>query len=70
MTTTWFGKFGPQSPVDPEVDGIPTFYECGICNQYHPLNWDGDCRDDNNRLCADDLDEKYNGGWEEVEMPE
>ena len=25
------------------------FYECGICDQYHPWEWDGDCRDDANR---------------------
>ncbi len=25
-------------------------YECGICDCYHPWNWDGDCREDKNRF--------------------
>jgi hypothetical protein len=25
-------------------------YECGICDCYHPWDWDGDCRDDANRF--------------------
>jgi hypothetical protein len=25
-------------------------YECGICSCYHPWDWDGDCRDDKNRI--------------------
>lgn len=34
-----------------EVGGkAPIFYECGICGAYHPWEWDGDCRDDANRL--------------------
>lgn len=34
------------------------FYECGICDCYHPWEWDGDCRDDANRLheIPDDAD--------------
>lgn len=28
----------------------PIFYECGCCGAYHPWDWDGDCRDDANRL--------------------
>jgi len=24
-------------------------YECGICGAYHPWEFDGDCRDDDNR---------------------
>lgn len=49
----------------------PKFYECGICNCYHPADWDGDCRDDANRLNPDDLDQKYGlSGWEEVDMPD
>lgn len=35
-----------------------TGYECGICSQYHPATWDGDCRDDANRYPdPDDFDE-------------
>ena len=25
-------------------------YECGICSCYHPWDWDGDCREDANRM--------------------
>ncbi|KKN06546.1 hypothetical protein LCGC14_1076300 [marine sediment metagenome] len=25
-------------------------YECSICEAYHPWDWNGDCRDDANRL--------------------
>lgn len=46
------------------------FYPCGICNCYHPHDWDGDCRDDDNRFMMDELDKKYGwNGWEEVPMP-
>jgi len=48
----------------------PQFYECGICSCYHPANWDGDCRQDDTRFAADDLDKRYGlDGWEEVDMP-
>lgn len=30
-------------------------YECGICSCYHPWEFDGDCRDDANRI--NDADE-------------
>jgi hypothetical protein len=29
-------------------------YECGICNELHPWNWDGDCREDANRFSSAD----------------
>lgn len=29
-------------------------YECGICGEFHPWNWDGDCRDDANRYGGPD----------------
>jgi hypothetical protein len=61
-------RFGPQPFTDPQP---PQFYECGICDHYHPINWDGDCRDDTNRFAGDELDEKYTmDGWEEVPMLE
>lgn len=47
----------------------PQFYECGICNCYHPAEWDGDCRDDDNRYAMDELDEIYGHYWTEVDMP-
>lgn len=31
------------------------FYACGICDQYHRVTWDGDCRDDANRFTPFDL---------------
>lgn len=31
------------------------FYECGICDHIHPWDWDGDCREDKNRLTLDDI---------------
>lgn len=39
-----------------------TFYQCGCCDQFHPWNFTGDCRDDANRFSAEDLPE----GWQEV----
>lgn len=36
-----------------------TFYECGICGHIHPWEWDGDCRDDANRLTLNELDDQY-----------
>ena len=48
----------------------PAYYECGICDHWHPLNWNGDCRDDTNRFAPDELDEKHGSfGWESVDMP-
>lgn len=48
----------------------PRFYDCGICGHYHPIGWNGDCRDDDNRFTANDLDEKYGENeWEDLLMP-
>lgn len=48
----------------------PRFYECGICSQYHSIDWNGDCRQDDARFNPEDLDAKYGSmGWEEVPMP-
>jgi len=48
----------------------PAFYDCGICECYHPAEWDGDCRDDANRFNIEQLDDRYGvHGWEEVPMP-
>lgn len=30
-------------------------YECGICDCYHPWDWHGDCRDDENRFFPDEI---------------
>lgn len=46
---------------------LPVFVECGSCGQLHPTNFGGDCRDNDNRFTADELDGKYGAGkWEEV----
>ena len=31
------------------------YYECGICDHLHPWEFNGDCRDDSNRLTFDDI---------------
>jgi hypothetical protein len=47
------------------------FYECGICDCLHPAKFEGDCRDDNNRFNADQLDQKYGPeNWTAVPMSE
>jgi len=33
-------------------------YECGICGCYHPWDWNGDCRDDANRIFPDTYAER------------
>ena len=29
-----------------------TLYECGICDHYHPWDFSGDCREDDNRFSS------------------
>jgi hypothetical protein len=55
----------------PPASPVPQFYDCGICDAYHPAQWNGDCRDDSARFFPELLDEHYSGpeGWEEVDMP-
>jgi len=49
----------------------PIYYECGICGHYHPIEWNGDCRDDANRYTQSQLDDEYGQeGWDEVPMPD
>ena len=38
------------------------FYECGCCGQYHRALFNGDCREDAERLNYEDFPE----GWQEV----
>lgn len=48
-----------------------TYYECGICDQWHALEWDGDCRQDSARLNPEDMDEKHGEfDWTAVDMAE
>lgn len=38
--------------------------ECGSCNHFHPLEFNGDCRDNGHRLSIDQLDAQYGpAGW-------
>jgi hypothetical protein len=54
-------EFGPKKP---------RYYQCGICDSYHSAEWNGDCREDDARFFADQLDEKHGPyGWDEVPMP-
>lgn len=47
----------------------PVYYRCGICDCYHPADWNGDCRDDANRYAMDELDEKHGSdGWDDIPM--
>jgi hypothetical protein len=36
-------------------------YQCGSCEQYHPVGWTGDCRDDSQRMA------ELPDDWEEVD---
>lgn len=50
---------------------MKNFYLCGICCNYHPAEWNGDCRDDQARFNPDELDARYGPeGWVEVPMPD
>ena len=40
-------------------DARPVFCECGCCGCYHPKEWYGDCRDDSQRLCLDEIEAKF-----------
>ncbi len=50
-----------KSAIDSSV-----YYECGICEHYHPWGWDGDCRDDANRLTREQLDDRH--GQDDYEL--
>jgi len=48
----------------------PKYYECGICGAWHRAEWDGDCREDDERLNPEDMDARHGSfGWESIEMP-
>ena len=66
-----YKRFGPQEKATFAPGQRPTFYDCGICGHLHPVIWDGDCRDDNNRYSVDELDSEFGAfGWDEVSMEE
>jgi hypothetical protein len=44
-------------------------YECGICDCFHPWNWNGDCRDDDNRYFdPEEYASKHNIRVDEIEI--
>lgn len=45
---------------------VITIYECGICGAFHYVEWNGDCRDDENRFNSL---EDFADYVEEVEQP-
>jgi len=59
---------------DAPLDGttrfnVPTYYECGICENWHPADWNGDCRDDAHRFDPDELDARHGpNGWQAIDM--
>lgn len=47
---------------------LPQFYTCGTCDHYHRKGYLDDCRNDEERFTADELDEKFGAeGWEEID---
>lgn len=42
----------------------PVYYECEICGHIHPWDWDGDCRDNENRFTDDQLVQRHGHDWE------
>lgn len=62
---TSLGSFG--FPPDHLIKAKAVLYACGICDQYHPNGFHGDCRDDSNRIA--DPDELFGAdGWYEIAM--
>lgn len=51
-----------------DTSEMKLFYECGGCGMYHPVLFEGDCRDDSNRFTGGELDAQLGTvGWNEVE---
>lgn len=45
-------RFHRASRIHHGARGRHILYECGSCGQLHPVNWDGDCRDDSFRFAS------------------
>lgn len=45
---------------------LPQFVECGCCGMWHRDEWDGDCRNDKERLSLEQIYEKHGYYWREV----
>lgn len=57
----------PNAPVPVT---LRRFYECGCCGAYHSDEWYGDCRQNNARFFADELDAQFGfDGWTDVTPP-
>ena len=51
---------------------MQAIYECGICGHYHRSDWNGDCREDAERMTLDEVESRFgaeDAGWIEVETP-
>lgn len=52
-----------------DAEKVP-YYRCGICDNYHMAEWDGDCREKGAALQIEQITEKHGeNGWKEVPMP-
>lgn len=47
------------------------YYECGICDHWHAVDFNGDCRADDARFTAEDLDSLHGlNAWDIVAIDE
>lgn len=46
---------------------LAKYFECPICEHHHPKDFDGDCRDNENRFTVEQLIEKHGELWLEVQ---
>ena len=71
ITQQWITQTGKRAYCGSKIK-IPEFYNCGICGHWHPIAWNGDCRDDDNRFTTHAIEANHGNegdGWREVEMP-
>ncbi len=54
-------KIGIPEPMSIEL------VECGSCGAYHPADFHGDCRDDNNRFPTAGPIEVYDDGYKSID---
>lgn len=48
----------------------PQYFDCGCCGQMHHVEFNGDCRNNEERFIAPELDSLHGvEGWDEVEQP-
>lgn len=56
------------NPIVVDPFSRPIIYECGICNCFHPWEWEGDCRDDDNRFASDEYAERLGIDEEDLDI--